>query len=585
MKNLRLYQKNIVTKLHKIFNLPEKKAFLQMPTGTGKTFTALMFSQELAKKKNLSSVIWIVHQTNLYIQSATDFLSDFKAQGGTLDVEINSEGDVELNLNEKYITGELNGIKYVFMTWQRLSRLVESNKIKKNQYDLLIVDEAHYGSSENQYNEHKSFKKIFNSKLFEYHLYVSATLWNLNPQVYPKLVCPVKKRAYSKYLAVYTTEQAANDDVINSVDFVCITSADTLKLKKLNEEDETELTANETKKLAEKTTKLKVDINHQKSKDAVYKAVVRQVLLAYLNTEDPKKTGNLPPTIVFCNGVEREDVRNIKSVKQAFKNAFDYYYGEKFNTGKGFINAVSGQDKDSYQILKSFTEGKFKILLVANMAQEGFNYPKLEVAIDLNPNYNNTARWNQKIGRVTRRLDNKPASRYYYADHIRNYIKASGFSQEIKTDSQALNEMIQSTNPDLTMEEKTLAIEGLANTLTHTKNSQEAETDTIVNTVNTSVKDVKVFKDKAENISNLKPKNQSKIVATRNSYIICSAMRQDTKTFDRKVSYKDIIKMSSDRVPWEYIFKNWSEKKVEKMILEQKKTGKKIAEIWEKYND
>lgn len=415
-KTLRPYQAEKINELLSIYkkNPTDKRAFLQMPVGTGKTFTALSFAIQLLKGKKPTSVIWVVHQTGLADQSANDFKDDFQSLGGTLSQDLTS--------------GHINNISFTFMTWQGLRESI--SKKARGKYNLLIIDEAHYGSSGSKVatksTDHSSFKKIFSSKLFDSHLYVSATPWDLNPEVFPKLLVKTDSGhvARKDRIALFTMRDAKKANLISDITFNVFHSANTLALKKLEDESsDMEITGADTAELASEVASRDVDFKHEESKRALRRAVTESTLEGFMRLE--AKDGKLPPTIVFCRGI-KGDPRSITSAMEILKEKARKVFGNKFKTNKSFVYFCHSQmEENPTDVLNDFKAGKINILCVANMAQEGFNYPGLEVAIDLTPSLDNIRRRIQRIGRIARKKPNGFA-RYYYADTITNYIVNKG---------------------------------------------------------------------------------------------------------------------------------------------------------------
>lgn len=137
MKNgLRQDQREKVEELKKIYksNPDDKRAFLQMPTGTGKTYTILTFCIEQLKVLSKATVAFVCHQDALSSQNAEEFGATFKKLGGVI-----SEDDS---------VGRIGNIKFEFMTWQSLTIIAKKTKTKKHIYDMIAYDECHFGSSE-----------------------------------------------------------------------------------------------------------------------------------------------------------------------------------------------------------------------------------------------------------------------------------------------------------------------------------------------------------------------------------------------------------------------------------------------------
>lgn len=423
MKKLHKYQTEKVLDLYNIYgqNPRDQRAFLQMPTGTGKTFTALSFAIGSLNGKQPKTVVWVAHQLALLNQSAKDFFADFAKLGGTISAD--------------HKTGVINNVTFTFTTWQSLR-----SKVGKKAYaqkDLLIVDEAHYGSSGAKLDDsHKSFKIIFDSKKFRRQLYVTATPWDLNTEVYPGLLVSQQDKmvVLKNRVSSLTMRQAHKLKLISDVMFCTIHSATTLKLKKIEDESEETIEADETEKLAKKVSKKKVNLRDERSLNSLRKAVTETVLSSVMKIESNDGKRELPPMIVFCRQI-KDDPRSIHEAHKVVIRVGKQLFGRKWISGTETVAMCHSEvmDEKATVLLEKFARGEIRILLVAGMAQEGFNYPDLKVAVDLAPSLNNIRRRVQKIGRVCR--NNGEMARYYYADTITNYVHSKGVKSELNSET------------------------------------------------------------------------------------------------------------------------------------------------------
>jgi superfamily II DNA or RNA helicase len=478
VKSLYPYQANVIESLNKIYaQFPDKRAFLQMPTGTGKTFTALSFCIQQLKATEAKTVVWVCHQTLLKDQSAQDFKEDFENQGGVVKLRVKaSKGEKISEIQE----GQLSNIKFIFKTWQTFR-----NQINDIKADMLVIDEAHYGSSltdgQVHSGSHTSFKKIIHKAKIPRHLYVSATLQDLNPELFPDMIQAGQVKR--ERMALYTAREAINHNPpqMSEVEFVAFHSADTLTLKRNDTEVEDVIDSEDSKGLAKKAKEKRVNIKDKRSVHVLRKAVTRTLVEAYMKEELGNGKLGAPPTIVFCRSIsEKGDPNSIKSVLKEIRNAATALYGPDFDTGRSFVASVHGKSEDKSKILKDFKNGDIKILLVCRMAREGFNYPDLQVAIDLCPSLSNKRQIVQKIGRICRYLPGKKA-RYYYPDTIENYLVVRGTKHVASEEYQdKLTQQILETMTEKNEEVARLSADTLANAavkvaLLDTSDSLEAD--------------------------------------------------------------------------------------------------------------
>jgi hypothetical protein len=144
------------------------------------------------------------------------------------------------------------------------------------------------------------------------------------------------------------------------------------------------------------------------------------------------KDGVIPPTLVFCknvNGLDSEGKPHPLSVHgllKTFRNMAAKHL--KGVSGTNIADGCYGNlpTKEAADIIKAFKSGKTRVLFVVQMANEGFDYSKLECAIDFRMNAGNAKRTVQKIGRLLRVSEGKLAARYYYCDSIENHLRIGG---------------------------------------------------------------------------------------------------------------------------------------------------------------
>jgi superfamily II DNA or RNA helicase len=560
MKALYAYQKEKIAELEKIYEMypDDQRAFLQMVVGAGKTFAALNFAIQQLKGSKPKSVVWVVHQTGLADQSASDFRDDFKLQGGQLDKSLKK--------------GKIENITFHFMTWQALRGQILKGSM--NAHDMLIIDEAHYGSSNNgqtgKNGDHLSFKKIFSSKLFKKHLYVSATPWDLNPEVFPGLLSDDKRSIRHDRAAILTMKEAHKLNLIADVVFNVFHSADTLKLKHIEDkENSDEVSGESTKDLAKQAASKTIDFSHSKSKQSLYRAIVESVIEGYLRLEGGASGKDLPPTIIFCNGI-KDDPRSIEAVMKIIKLKCKSLYGAKFNTERSLVacahSAMNVEDDGrANDAINDFRAGKIKILCVANMAQEGFNYPELQVAIDLCPSLKNIRRRTQRIGRIIRKKADNRAARYYYADTITNYIRIKGQKFQI---SEASKDRIadEISEYDGLSDIKNEVSEGLTEAVANAKMAaaqiilqDEASENVSIESpyLGTESVEVSVSHDtgehEAESIQLFNKEKKIKIQRTRVGFIISDAYLSNGKAKGqvRSAKLSEMLEKTRAQINWE----------------------------------
>lgn len=167
MKKLRPYQKEILKILiRKLEENPSLRTYVQMPTGSGKTFTIASFLKNLIENEN-KKILWICHGWELINQAFKELTStvnletyDFGIFKGTKDPNHKIFQDVDLYNSYSY--GEKP--KILFSTFKSIKFSLKEDReddlstLRKFKPDMIIIDEAHYGKSGKE--EREVYKQI-----------------------------------------------------------------------------------------------------------------------------------------------------------------------------------------------------------------------------------------------------------------------------------------------------------------------------------------------------------------------------------------------------------------------------------------
>ena len=343
---LRDYQNLAISNVRKSYKASYRSVLLTLPTGAGKT---VIFSQitKLAKLKG-ANVLILVHRKEL-IDQAADKLTKADVKYGII-----AAGHKESKNNVQ--------VASVQTLINRLNN--------PNQFDLIIIDEAHHSVA-------SSWRKIFNFYKKALKLGVTATPMRMTGaglgEIFDNLIVgsTIPELVEKKYLAdheVYAPPNKLNLNKIRTIrgDF-----------SKKEVEDELE----------------KVDIVG----DAV---------------ENYKRLGKNKPAIAFCISVKHGQY-----VTNKFKQAG--YSGELI-TG-------SMKTDDRKTLVDNFKNGKVQILVSIDVVSEGFDVEGCFCAILLRPTQSE-ALYIQQVGRVLRPEPNKVA---IVLDHVGN-TKRHGFVDDIR---------------------------------------------------------------------------------------------------------------------------------------------------------
>lgn len=136
-------QVNFVTNLKKIINAGEDKALLISATGTGKTYASAFAMRELGFKK----VLFLIHRGQLARQTKRSYERVFDK---SISMGLVGAGYHEYSKD------------YIFATVQTLNRDVHLQQFKKDEFDCIILDEAHHSAA----NTYQKVMSYFTPKLW-----------------------------------------------------------------------------------------------------------------------------------------------------------------------------------------------------------------------------------------------------------------------------------------------------------------------------------------------------------------------------------------------------------------------------------
>lgn len=136
-------QVGFITNLRKIIEAGEKKALLISATGTGKTYASAFAMRELEYKR----VLFLVHRGQLARQTKKSYERVF---GKTVSMGLVGAGCSEYDKD------------YIFATVQTLNRDVHLAKYRPDEFDCIVLDEAHHSSAD----IYQRVMNYFNPKLW-----------------------------------------------------------------------------------------------------------------------------------------------------------------------------------------------------------------------------------------------------------------------------------------------------------------------------------------------------------------------------------------------------------------------------------
>lgn len=132
-------------------NLDIPKGIICLPTGGGKTVTAISFIVDAIQKKKINSCLWIVHREELCNQ-AVDTFNDFNIKASKWTAKEKSTSDITVCMVQ---------------STKNITR-------SKKDFDLIVVDEAHHFSAEED-DYQNMYTKLLKKINYKYLLGLTAT--------------------------------------------------------------------------------------------------------------------------------------------------------------------------------------------------------------------------------------------------------------------------------------------------------------------------------------------------------------------------------------------------------------------------
>ena len=332
------YQKEIVDQCVKNFNANKNKILIELATGLGKTYTASFVVREFLNKENNLKVLFLAHQVEIITQSVTAFKNVFGI--GTY----NYSGCVGGFIPEERTT-------FTFAVFDTLYS--NMNNFKKNEFDIIIVDEAHHVPA----NTYKTVVEYFQPKLL---IGLTATPFRTD------------KQDVHKYFG-------GLDGHVGKYDLYWALKHKWLAFPKYQVYGH--------------------DISQEKI-DAIQKGFSVQDIdkNLFVKEKDEKMIETLEKkaneiinckAIVFC--------RNITHIKNLIKH---------FPSGSATYAYSKMSGEERRENIRNFREGNFKYILTCNLFNEGIDIPETNLLAFLRTT-NSRLIWLQQLGRGLRRTKEK----------------------------------------------------------------------------------------------------------------------------------------------------------------------------------
>lgn len=363
-------------------------AYLQAPTGVGKTFAILMHGEQSTVKGYRTIIIGTDQITQ---QHRRTFESHgIKSKPGGTEAEYISTA-----------TGNL----WLITTWQSIARSPEKFK-SKQRCGLLYFDECHLGGAR---AANVSYPRIVETLKPRKRVMISATANVVSEKLLGKMAGHIFK---------YTMSQAYTDGLLNPVDVVEVQTGLTAEIKRIeyvsgeSMEDLEELTDSDLAHLA-----VKLKARHVAHPDQVTEAARKIVEYRHKAMIDKYLAKHRGQSAIFWSP-------NIDAANRAAE-----HFATRTKLVADTVHSKLGGTHATDRIVRFHNRGIAVVFAVA-MLQEGFDMPELALSFDCRfhrqINKQRIARMLQRIGRLTRKMAGKPRSRYYVAPDLTHYYSSHG---------------------------------------------------------------------------------------------------------------------------------------------------------------
>jgi superfamily II DNA or RNA helicase len=339
--------------LKSLANTTAKSGIVVMPTGTGKTLLSVLWFKKILEKEPKATLLFICHNNDILAQA-----NEKEFQVGLKTIGITEEDCGYYNANKK------EHKQITFGTIQTLARNISI--LPKDKYDYIIVDEAHHYQA-------KTFKPVLKYFKSKFMLGLTATPGRMDGLSI--------KDVFGEIIFEADTSTAIKDGLLS-------------KFKYYNVENDIDFS-----KIPSENGKYKVsDLNKHLCISEYDKAILDEY-------KKYAKRSGFKKTIVFCATVEHahrmKDVFEKNNIKSA---VFTGTRQLTFNQDKTSFKFIP--TKERKQILDDFKKGRYEVIFVRDLFNEGVDVPDADCIMFLRPTQSNTI-FTQQLGRGLRRAKDK----------------------------------------------------------------------------------------------------------------------------------------------------------------------------------
>ncbi|MDM8558602.1 DEAD/DEAH box helicase family protein [Candidatus Parabeggiatoa sp. HSG14] len=336
----RKHQESVIQHSLNHFKAGKSRLLIEMATGLGKTYTVALLVKNIIRESDTElRILFLAHQVEILLQSVTAFKNVF--------------GIGTYSFSACFGGADPEYTDFVFGSFDTL--FTKLDKLKKDVFDIVIVDEAHHTAAPT----YAVVVKHFAPKLL---VGLTATPYRMDNK---------------DVLAFF----GGNEGHVGRYDLVWALRNDKLAFPKylvlLDDLDQSRI----------EQLKKGLSINDLDKRLFLHKKDV-EVIRIIESTIQEKKIEN-PKGIVFC-----QNISHIKHLIQFFPVGSATFVHSKMS------------DQQRQQNIRDFREHNYHYILVCNLFNEGIDIPETNILIFLRDTASYTI-WLQQLGRGLRKTPNK----------------------------------------------------------------------------------------------------------------------------------------------------------------------------------
>jgi superfamily II DNA or RNA helicase len=330
--------------LNRLESTNEKKGIIVMPTGTGKTFLAALWFKKKLEFNPDAKLLFICHNNDILSQANE---KEFQKCLKDLDIDFSYYNASEKKMNQ-----------CVFGTVQTLFRNLD--KFNKDYFDYIIVDEAHHYKA-------KTFEVVIEHFTPKFLLGLTATPYRLD-----------RKNIFD-VCGIILYEAKANiaikKGLLTKINYFCVDNDIDFSNIKWNGNDYDEK-----------------DLNRKICIEEYDRAIFKEYM------ETAKRRFQRKKTICFCATVEHAH----RMARIFNKNGISAVA----LTGKNRLKEDLYPRSERKKIIEDFRNGKYEIIFVRDLFNEGVDIPDADCIMMLRPTRSHVI-FTQQIGRGLRTSEGK----------------------------------------------------------------------------------------------------------------------------------------------------------------------------------